>query len=143
MVNERKIKAVTQMHPMGCAVACVAFCTNTSYNRAFKRFKNKSHAWGRGYFCPEIVKALSSFNQPYHWIKKVVRSPKLLPERTIVFCAPNKFYPHGHFLVKSSKGRWMNPWINHPQMTPAKSGFVKRLPGKISYIIIPVTSPTL
>ena len=42
--------------------------------------------------------------------------------------------PAGHYLLKTKKG-WMNPWINYPQIKPAKAGFQQKIPGKIQWII--------
>lgn len=53
---------------------------------------------------------------------------------TIVFIAKSKKYPEGHYLLKTSKG-WMNPWVNFPEITPARAGFQKRLPGKVVWVM--------
>jgi len=52
----------------------------------------------------------------------------------IVFVERSKKYPAGHYLIKTKKG-WMNPWINFPNISSAKSGFQKVLPGKAQWII--------
>ena len=132
-------KAIVQRHPMGCAVACVAFCLGLSYDETLKLFRIKSNAWLNGFFCPEITKILNaSGNTVYKWRKvKESQSGKSLSPMTIVFCKPSKHYPHGHFLVKRSDEDFMNPWINFPDITPAQAGFQANLPSKISYVIEP------
>lgn len=132
-------KAVVQRHPMGCAVACVAFCLDRSYDETLKFFRAKSNAWLNGFYCPEITKILNASGKVvYKWRKvKGNQSSKSLPAMSIVFCKPSKHYPHGHFLVKKSENQFMNPWINFPEIIPAQAGFQETLPSKISYVIEP------
>ncbi len=133
-------RAVVQRHPMGCAVACVAFCLGKSYDEAMKHFRNKGNAWLNGYLCPEITKILNaSGHMQYKWRKiKSTKNSAFLSPMSIVFCRPSKHYPHGHFLVKKGDRDFMNPWINFPEITPAKAGFQTDLPSPISYVIEPI-----
>jgi hypothetical protein len=137
----RRQRAIVQRHPMGCAVACVAFCLGLTYDETMKLFRVKSNAWLNGYYCPEITKILNaSGDTVYRWRKvKGVLSIKSLAPMSIVFCKPSKHYPHGHFLVKQAENKFMNPWINFPDITPAQAGFQETLPSKISYVIEPST----
>ncbi len=131
-------KAIVQLHPMGCGLACVAFATNKTYQEIFKKCNTKEYAWTRGFYCSEIVKLLKIFNITYNWRKnKINKSGHKFKPLTIVFCKPTKKYPAGHFLIRDHFGYWMNPWINHPIMVPAKAGFQKKLPSKITYLIEP------
>ena len=125
------MKLVTQEHPMGCAVACVASLTGKTYRRALELFIHPEYASSRGYYCQEICDALSSAGYSYAWKKA---RPHLIDDRTIVFIARSKAYPQGHFLLKTKRG-WMNPWGNYPCIKPAKALFQKDLPGKLEWII--------
>lgn len=129
-----RMRAVTQEHPMGCAVACVASVANISYKNALE-FLGREHASGRGYYCREIVDALAANGLKYEFRKADRSSRKYMKEsRTIVFIAPSARYHAGHYLVRAREG-WMNPWINYPCIAPAKSGFQKRLPGRAEWVI--------
>ena len=62
-------------------------------------------------------------------------------EGSIVFIAPSKKYPRGHYLARTKKG-WMNPWVNFPRIMPAKAGFNRKLPGKAQWVIFRIrTNP--
>lgn len=142
-VDENKVfltrrPAVTQVHPLGCAVACVAFLTGTSYARALRLFANPAHAWSRGFFCPEIVGVLKASGLDYRW-RKVSgrRQDDTIPAGSIIFVGPSERYPSGHFLVKCGNTRYMNPWKSCPVMTPVRSGFDREPPGTITYVVSP------
>ena len=126
------IKKITQKHGMGCGVACVAAASGINYDDAIKLFSKPQNAWSKGYMCRDLVNALkkSKKNYRYKYLKNK-RDPILKIPGTIVFTRFSKAYPHGHYLIKTSKG-WMNPWINFPEITPAKSGITKRLPASPS-----------
>jgi hypothetical protein len=53
---------------------------------------------------------------------------------TIVFSRFSQAYPQGHYLVRTKVG-WMNPWINYPEIVPARSGITKKLPARATYAI--------
>ena len=128
------MKAVVQEHPMGCGIACVACVSGVSYSDAFKVVLRRS-ASTRGYFCRELVQALSRLRFEYDCKKANAKTRKhIKKEGTIVFIAPSKRYPKGHYLAKTKKG-WMNPWVNFPCIVPAKAGFNKKLPGKALWVI--------
>ena len=135
-----KKKSITQEHPSGCAVACVAYIIGNSYKNALKLFKRPDYATSlRGYYCREIIKALKNAGLKYNYCyAKPSKLKLLLLDNIIVFIARSKKYPTGHYLARRNK-KWMNPWINFPNIKPAKSGFSKILPGKVQWIIFPLS----
>ena len=130
------MKAVKQQHFSGCAVACVASITNTSYKTAIKSFeKGNERAKFRGFYCKEIIAALRNHDLEYSF-KYVGRKKRHNYQYgTIVILKKNKKYPVGHYLCFTGKG-WMDSWINFPRLN-ARAGFRKRLPGKPIYAIVP------
>lgn len=132
----KKHQPVTQKQGAGCAVACVAYILNISYDAALKLFKKPKQAIDRGFLCSEIIDALQKKGMDYSYGKALVNKKKLLQVPfTIVFIARSKKYPIGHFLVRTKDGLWMNPWINFPCIASAQAGFEKRLPGKAQWIV--------
>jgi len=107
-----------------------------SYAQALSLFKQKHNAWGRGFYCSEIVEALSKAQHQYKFSAyNSARHLKLAKQvGTIVFVGPSTQYPSGHFLLRVDEG-WMNPWSNFPQMCPVRSDVVSKLPGKITYLV--------
>lgn len=136
--NSKTIKPVSQEHPLGCSVACVASLCGISYRKALRLFDIPDHAWIRGYYCSEVVKALKNakFNYKFAEVPDKVEAPHLYRQGTIVFVSPGSKYPSGHFLLRVNNG-WMNPWSNFPQMIPIKSTIEQKLPGPVSYVIYP------
>lgn len=130
------VRAVSQEHPMGCAVACVASLCNIEYAEALQLFQHPENAWTRGFYCEEVVTALSKFGLKCGFEKfELIKHFKTVHQvGTIVFVGMNPKYPMGHFLLRTQHG-WMNPWINFPQMIPVESAFEKNLPGQISFLI--------
>lgn len=130
------LKPISQEHPMGCAVACVASLNQMKYQEALELFEEKENAWTRGFYCSEIVKALKALGRSYSYeeYSPLKHTFVLRKAGTIAFVMPCSKYPSGHFLVRSSNG-WMNPWTNFPLMKPVKAAIEKRLPGKVSWII--------
>lgn len=135
----KNLKTVSQEHPLGCAVACVASLSNTSYKQALNLFDDPELAWNRGFYCSEIVKALAQLEMNYTFeeYKTAKHSKKINKPGSIVFIEPNSKYPAGHFMLRLENG-WMNPWANFPQMIPVESKVEKKLPGDISYIVYEV-----
>lgn len=130
-------KSVTQSHPMGCGVACVAYVLNKSYIETLKLFTNPEAAYSNGYYCEDLIEALNRENRKYEYrICASLSDEQLKSDGVIVFCAPCPQYPFGHYLTKT-EGGWMNPWINCPVITPAKSGFVAKPPSDPAWIIYP------
>ena len=135
----KKRESITQEHGTGCAVACTAFILNLSYRAALKHFSKPAHAWGRGFYGREVVAALKNSGREYsHCYVKSNRRGLLTVPGAIVFIARSSRYPSGHYLVRTRRGDWMNPWINFPVIAPAKSAFEKRLPGRPTYVIYPI-----
>src|SRR3989338_10375977 len=129
------MRSITQKEPMGCGIACVALALNISYKSAKKLFDNPEYSLSRGYYCKELVRVLNKRKKNYSFSKINEKNKSLLnEERVIVFIEKGKKYPSGHYLIKTKEG-WMNPWINFPIITPAKSGFQKNLPAKAKWII--------
>ncbi len=129
------MKLVTQEHPFGCGVACVASLCGIGYNSALKLFGKPSYARTRGYYCSEVCSALVKKGRYCVFQKYSIRSSALLSQAgTIVFVSRSEEYPYGHYLLKTLSG-WMNPWINHPCIKPARAGFQRKLPGKPQWII--------
>lgn len=135
MMKKRK-KPIPQIHPMGCAVACVAYRCDVDYLSALSSFKTPKHAWTRGFYCEEIVEALSElgFEYSYSRYKKSLHEELLETAGTIVFVDRCETYPSGHFLIRDSRG-WMNPWSSFPRMIQVKADYQDTLPGKVSYIV--------
>ncbi len=127
---------VAQEHPLGCAVACVASLCEISYSQALDLFEVAEFAWTRGFYCSEVIKALSKRNLIYSFEKSEfsVNLGRLEKSGSMAFVAPNSKYPSGHFLLRVEEG-WMNPWANFPQMIPVKAAIEAALPGKHSYIL--------
>lgn len=131
----RNLAVVTQEHPMGCGVACVASVLGLTYQEAHKLFSKKHGAWSEGYYLPEIVEALSAGGQRYTFKEITSQNDPVLDDvGVIVFCQPCEAYPEGHYLVNlSAKRKWMNPWANYPCITPAEAGIVSTLPSPVSW----------
>ena len=133
-------KSVTQEESMGCAVACVAFALGIFYKNSKRLFDKPENALTKGYYCRDIIRALSKKNLNYSFSKVSNQNSKLLNgDEAIVFIRRSKKYPAGHYLIKTNNG-WMNPWINLPNIA-SKSGFQKKLPGEPQWIIYPVNYP--
>ncbi len=129
---------VTQKQGCGCAVACVAYILNTSYDAALQLFTKPKRAIDQGFLCGDIAGALKKSGLDYSYEKAVPQNKHLLDKPlVIVFIARSKKYPIGHFLVRTESRFWMNPWLNFPCIAPAEAGFEKRLPGKAEWIIFP------
>ncbi len=132
-----KFKAVTQEHPMGCAIACVASLLGVSYKNHYG-YSKKENAAKKGYYIKDIILALKKRKLRYKGSKVTNKTRKYLNKiGSIAFIKRSKRYPAGHYLLKTNKG-WMNPWINYPEIAPAKSGFNKNLPGKAQWILYKV-----
>ncbi len=138
--------AIPQEHPLGCAVACVAYRRGVSYEDAHSLFVTPENAWGRGYYCAEVVAALNKKSRLEYVfskadvLKKSELKKILLTEGTLVFVGSCSRYPLGHYLVRATekakhRAQWMNPWINAPRMIPVQSGFESKLPGPVEYVM--------
>ena len=128
---------IVQQDPYGCGIACTAFVFGLNYQQTKKYFRKKGNK--PNFYCKDIVAALAKGRKDYHY--NYVGNKKLnFKENTIVFIKKSKKFPYGHYLVKSKEG-WMDPWINldinNPQIKKARAGFIKRIPGRITWAIIP------
>ncbi len=131
-------KSVTQEHSMGCAVACTAYILERTYEQALKLYENPHNAWETGFYCRDIVIALSKAGKNYKFKRiKISRDHILDVPDIIVFIEKSPNYPAGHFLVRTHQKSWMNPWINFPVIALAQSGFQSELPGKPIYAVFP------
>ena len=131
-------QSVTQEHGTGCAVACVAFILKITYKDALKLFKNSKRAWGAGFYCGDIVDALHKGGRKFSFAahKHLKGNASEKPD-SIVFVLPSTKYALGHYFVRTFEGKWMNPWINCPNICPAQSGFESKLSGSIDYVVFP------
>jgi hypothetical protein len=127
-------KPVTQEDVAGCGIACVAFLAGVKYDEAKVRYFKEKGTNTKGYWCRDIVKALSTAGMNYTYVH--VKGRPRFRDGTIVFIARSKQYPLGHYLVKDRRG-WMNPWKNFP-LLKAESGFERRLLGKPIYAIFKI-----
>lgn len=131
-------RPVAQEHSMGCAIACAAFIAGVGYDDALKLVKKPENAWTNGFYCPEIVKILSQLGFKFRW-RRVVRlnSVEDVPRGSILFIAPCKAYPQGHFVVKVGFNKFMNPWKNFPSIRSVKAGWDSKLHGPVTYLVYP------
>jgi len=134
-------KFITQEHASGCAVACTAFVAGITYKKALSSFYDgEFRAELRGFYCREIVRVLKKLGMQYDYFYLSKRNKKLMYiDKAIVFLKKSRKYPQGHYLCRAGKV-WMDPWINYPSITNARSGFRKRLPGKLSYVVLPINT---
>ena len=127
---------ITQEHPLGCGVACVAFRRGTSYADSLSLFAHPENAWSVGYYCADMVAALARAGLTYAFAEydAARHSGLLSQEGTIVFIGACEKLPSGHYLIRAREG-WMNPWSNFPSMVPARSAFQDSLPGTVTHVV--------
>lgn len=129
------MKLVSQEAPMGCAIACTASLVNKSYQQMRRFFVDaKIKESTLGFYNRDIVRVLSKLNLVSKVFSRRKFGNRKIKIGTIVFIRRSKEYPFGHYLLKTKKG-WMNPWINYPNISPAKAGYQEKLPGCISWVI--------
>ena len=126
------LNPITQKDNLGCAVACTAFALNKTYGEIIKDFGKNIN----GYLCKEIAAVLNNNgkNYSYKYLTRKLKG-KIYKIGTIVFIKRSKNYPAVHYLVRANNC-WMDPWINFKNdknISNAKSGFRKRLPGRAIY----------
>jgi Imm-5 like putative immunity protein len=129
---------ITQEHPWGCGVACVAYVLGMPYPQALALFTRDEDVTP-GYHCPDIVDALAKGGLEYEWYEfHSYMSEADLPDNSIVFVRRCPTWTGGHWLVKTEDG-WMNPWINLPStIQAATSGFITCLPDVITHVVVPI-----
>jgi hypothetical protein len=117
-------KPITQEHGTGCGVACTAFVLGITYQKALQLFRAPKKAWGKGYSCKDIVRALSAGRRAYTYCY-LKPSQRGLPKRAgvIVYVQRSKLYLLGHFLARTSDRKWMNPWSNFLASPRLKASF--------------------
>jgi hypothetical protein len=131
-------KPVTQDFSYGCAIACAAFLLNLSYKQT-EKLVGEEQAVKERFWVKDLNEFLNSQDLEYSrkHVKTATRE-QIEGEGTIVLLRRSKLYPTGHYLVRH-KNLWMDPWINMKSsgydISKAKSGYRKRLPGKIMYVI--------
>jgi len=129
------MKLITQEAPMGCAIACSASLADLSYKQIKRYFDNgDTKEQTSGFYNRDIVSALGKIGIQAKAFSIKRWGNKKIKIGTIVFIEHSKKYPAGHYLLKTKSG-WMNPWVNYPNINPAKAGFQKELPGKIGWVI--------
>ncbi len=133
------MRTITQEASMGCAIACCASLAGLSYKQMRRLFEQgEVKDCSSGFYNRDIVQALKKVGintRAYslrQWGKKKIK------EGTIVFVGPSKQYPAGHYLLKTKQG-WMNPWINSPNIRPAKGGLQRDLPASPRWYISPLS----
>lgn len=132
------MKIITQEAPMGCAIACAASLVGLSYKKMRLLFSNgETRDYSTGFYNRDIVQALDKAKLTVKTYSIRQWGNKKIPPGTIVFIGPSPKYLAGHYLLKTKQG-WMNPWINSPNINPAKGGFQKKIPGKIRWLITKV-----
>lgn len=129
-------KPITQQAPAGCAVACVASLLGTNYKNALSLFRDgKNRHFTSGFYNSDILEVLGKKNMKGVAKHITKTSPgDIYKEGTIVFMKRGGKYPIGHYLLRKDN-QWMDPWINFPNINPAKAGFRKRLPAEVQYVI--------
>lgn len=131
-------EAIKQEDPLGCAVACVAYALNKTYQQSLALFENgKEKAIATGFTCPEIVKVLkdAGLNYTYSPVGHDTMYPKTeFDPKDIIFIKPSSEYPVGHYLTRVAGNIFMDPWINYPQES-RRSGFRTELPSQAKWII--------
>jgi hypothetical protein len=129
-----KLIPVTQKDAAGCGIACIAFVLKQSYDNTIGLLQvDPAIAKAKGLYCRDIVRIFlkAGYASEFHYLTQKWKR-QIYQDGTIVFIGRSRFFPIGHYLCRW-KGRWMDPWINYPSMSPVKAGWRKRLPGKAMY----------
>lgn len=130
-------RSVTQKHHMSCGIACVAFVAGVDYEELTAGC-SEDKLEEVGFYCPELVRLLKRYGLTYRWRKVSADfDAASLQVGDIVFLERSKLFCGGHFLARAHE-RWMDPWINWPEVTDirfAKSGFSAKLTGIIEYVV--------
>lgn len=129
------MKSIKQEDHLGCAIACVAYLLNISYQKTLSFFSDGTRkAKAVGFTCKEIILVLNNkgLNYKYKYIKEKHRK-KIYKPNAIVFLRRSRKYPAGHYLTRTND-KWMDSWINFPN-NKIESGFRKKLPEKPIYLI--------
>ncbi len=139
MINNELKKTVTQEFEYGCAIACIAFLLNLSYREA-EALVGEEQAGSNRFWVKDVNELLNS--QGLRYARKHIKTASrdhLMKEGTIALIRRSKLHPSGHYLIRHND-YWMDPWINlskDKNINNAVSGYRKRLPGSVMYIIYP------
>lgn len=130
---------VVQKYDFGCAIACLAFVLDITYDDSAKIVGAKQAGSNR-FYVKDLLKTLNDNRLSYEskHIKPKIRS-RIYEEGVIVLIRRSRHYPSGHYLIRH-KSVWMDPWINLPydkDIINAKAGYRKRLPGNPMYALLP------
>ena len=110
-----------------------------TYQQAAEWLGEKQASSNR-FWVKDLTQALNESGKRYTSSHvKSGRLPKPYKDGSIVLIRRSKHYPVGHYLIVYNQ-QWMDPWINLPSnrdISEARSGFRKQLPGKVIYIISP------
>jgi len=129
------MKLITQEAPMGCGIACAASLVGVSYRDMRKLFLNGNIKDKTiGFYNSDFVEALSKKRITVTGCSAKNFGNRRIKPGTIVFSQRSKYYPVGHFLLKTPKS-WMDPWKTGATISEAKAGWRKRFPGKKEWII--------
>ena len=139
------IDHIVQNDEMGCGVACVANRLDISYDQALELFEYTEYAKTVGYKCKYIVSALrgAGVDVRLRHVRAADRDDLIqgnvdIPTGAIVLLEKSELYPFQHYLLKMDDG-WLDPWLNmhdDADVTHAKAGIRKQLPGRPYYVII-------
>jgi len=127
---------IRQENLAGCGLACVAFIVQKNYRALVPLIKQVPIDLDyKGMFCHDIIKLLDQFGitAKLRYIRSQT-DPLLSKELVIAYVKRTAKYTAGHYLVRY-QGKWMDSWINYPEIIKVKSGFRKKLPGKVNYVI--------
>lgn len=131
---------ITQQYEYGCGIACFAFAAGLTYEAA-AGWLGPEQSRSTRFWCKDLAAALNKYGKSYQvkYVKPAVR-PRIYEDGVIVLISRSKTYPVGHYLIRH-QGEWMDPWINLKQdkdITHARAGFRKRLPGRPMYALLPL-----
>jgi len=133
------MKEIVQENPLGCGIACTASVLDISYQQALDLFQEgEQKAQTIGFYCKDIANALLKEGKVYQYahVNSLPQDILAVPG-IIVYIKKSVRYPAGHYLVRMPDERWMDPWINFPNLK-REAGFRDKLPGKAEWIIYPI-----
>ncbi|HLD04015.1 MAG TPA: cysteine peptidase family C39 domain-containing protein [Candidatus Dojkabacteria bacterium] len=133
---------IRQENLAGCGLACVAFIVHKNYQVLVPLIKQEQIDLDyKGMFCRDIIKLLEQFGitAKLRYLR-LQTDPLLSKEWVIAYVNRTAKYTAGHYLVRY-QGKWMDSWINYPEIIKIRAGFRKKLPGKVNYVIDLVTKP--
>lgn len=130
-------RMVKQEHTFGCGVACVGYALGLRYRDALTLFVKPDYAWKKGYYCRDLISALGKAGVEYQHFYFRPKHKRFLSVPGVIVYTRSPSYPAGHYLVRTPRGLWMNPWANYPSIAPVRAAYQKILTDPIGYILIP------